>query len=201
MPRPGRFTHGKETRYPLYRRLGEPHGRCGCVRKIAFTGIRSPDRPARSESVYQLQYPGPHGVKYAQGVAMKKRERWGWFGQRNCIQGPIVCFAGRRIRAHRKWARHRGRTVVSVTWLVFLVAVVKWRPADLLTCLTSIVRKWQRYSCTGLDRSRWLNEVNLSWCSTVWSVIAYARNVNTPFKVEETPLFQDIRMQQQFNTR
>ena len=26
---------------------------------IAFTGIRSPDRPARSESLYRLSYPGP----------------------------------------------------------------------------------------------------------------------------------------------
>jgi hypothetical protein len=34
-PRPGRFTPGKETRYPLYRRLGGPQGRSGRVRKIS----------------------------------------------------------------------------------------------------------------------------------------------------------------------
>jgi hypothetical protein len=34
-PRPDRFTHGKETRCPLYRRLGEPQGRSGRVRKIS----------------------------------------------------------------------------------------------------------------------------------------------------------------------
>jgi hypothetical protein len=28
-PRPGHFTPGKETRYPLYRRLGGPQGRSG----------------------------------------------------------------------------------------------------------------------------------------------------------------------------
>jgi hypothetical protein len=51
----------KKTRYPLYRRLG------GCPRAglerwwiPCPTGIRSPDRPARSESLYQLSYPGPH---------------------------------------------------------------------------------------------------------------------------------------------
>jgi len=27
---------------------------------LATTGIRSPDRPARSESLYRLSYPGPH---------------------------------------------------------------------------------------------------------------------------------------------
>ena len=36
-PRPGRFTPGKETRYPLYRRLGRPQGRSGRVRKISLT--------------------------------------------------------------------------------------------------------------------------------------------------------------------
>ena len=36
-PRPGRFTPGKETRYPLYRRLGGPQGRSGRVRKISPT--------------------------------------------------------------------------------------------------------------------------------------------------------------------
>ena len=34
-PRPDRFTPGKETRYPLYRRLGRPQGRSGLVLKIS----------------------------------------------------------------------------------------------------------------------------------------------------------------------
>jgi hypothetical protein len=42
------------TRYPLYRKLGGPQGRSGQVRKISPpTGIRSPDRPARSFSSSQ----------------------------------------------------------------------------------------------------------------------------------------------------
>ena len=32
-PRPGRFTPGKETRYPLYRRLDVPQGRSERARK------------------------------------------------------------------------------------------------------------------------------------------------------------------------
>ena len=32
---PGRFTSGKETRYPLYRRLGEPQVRSVMVRRIS----------------------------------------------------------------------------------------------------------------------------------------------------------------------
>ena len=59
-PRPGRFTPPGKTRYPLYRRRGGPQGRSGRVRKISPpTGIRSPDRRARSESLYRLSYPGP----------------------------------------------------------------------------------------------------------------------------------------------
>jgi hypothetical protein len=40
-----------KTRYPLYRRLGEPPGRSGRVWKI------SQDRQAHSESLYWLSYP------------------------------------------------------------------------------------------------------------------------------------------------
>ena len=59
-PRPALFTPEKETRYPFYRRLGGPQGRSGRVRKISPpTGIRSQDRPFRSESLYRLSYRGP----------------------------------------------------------------------------------------------------------------------------------------------
>ena len=51
---PAALPQGK-TRYPLYRRLGGPQGRSGLVRKISpLTGIRSPDRLARSKSLYRL---------------------------------------------------------------------------------------------------------------------------------------------------
>ena len=52
-PRPGRFTLGKENRYPLYRRLGGPPGPVWTGEKnLAPAGIRFPDRAARSESSY-----------------------------------------------------------------------------------------------------------------------------------------------------
>jgi hypothetical protein len=38
--RPDRFTSGKETRYPFYRRLGGPQGQSGRVQKIStLTGF------------------------------------------------------------------------------------------------------------------------------------------------------------------
>ena len=55
--RPGRSLSLGKTRYPLYRRLGGPQARSGQVRKISpSTGIWSPDRPARSQSLYWLCY-------------------------------------------------------------------------------------------------------------------------------------------------
>jgi hypothetical protein len=52
------------TRYPLYRRLGEPRAgldRCGT---LAPTGIRSLNRRVHRESLYRLSYPGPQCIKY-----------------------------------------------------------------------------------------------------------------------------------------
>ena len=47
------------TPFPWYRSTGELQGRSGQVRKnLAPIGIRSPDRPVRSESLYRLSYPG-----------------------------------------------------------------------------------------------------------------------------------------------
>ena len=60
-----------KTRFLLYRRLGGPLGRPGRVRNISPpTGIRSPDRPARSETVYWLSYCGPESCR------IKKLNYW-----------------------------------------------------------------------------------------------------------------------------
>ena len=51
---------GKEIWYPFYRRLGGPQGRSKRVQKISpLTGIRSPERPDHTDSLYQLRYPAP----------------------------------------------------------------------------------------------------------------------------------------------
>ena len=58
---PGRSLPPGKTRYPLYRRLIGPQGWSGQARKISSpTGIRSPDRLARSQSLYRLRY-SAHG--------------------------------------------------------------------------------------------------------------------------------------------
>ena len=55
----GRFTPGKGTRYPLFRGwAGSGAGPDGGGENFAHTGIRFPDRPALSESLYRLNSPG-----------------------------------------------------------------------------------------------------------------------------------------------
>jgi len=50
---PGHSLLRGKTQYPSYRRLSGPQGWPGQVRKISSpTAIRSPDRPARSQSLY-----------------------------------------------------------------------------------------------------------------------------------------------------
>jgi hypothetical protein len=59
-----RLTPRKETRYPLYRRLGGAPGPVWTgAENLAPTGIRSPDRPARNQSLYRLRYCGQRTVQ------------------------------------------------------------------------------------------------------------------------------------------
>jgi hypothetical protein len=53
-----------KTRYPLYRRLGGPRPVWTGAENLAPTGIRSPDCPARRQSLYRLCYPAHTYGKY-----------------------------------------------------------------------------------------------------------------------------------------
>ena len=57
--RPGRSLPPGKTRYPLYvQKAGWAPGPFWTgAENLASTGIRSPDRPARSQSLYPLSYP------------------------------------------------------------------------------------------------------------------------------------------------
>ena len=57
-PRPGRFTARKDT-VPIVQEAGWAPGPIWTgAENLAPTGIRSPNFPARSESLYRLSYPG-----------------------------------------------------------------------------------------------------------------------------------------------
>jgi hypothetical protein len=56
-PRPDRFAHRKDT-VPIIQEAGWASGPVWtCAKNLAPTGIRSPDRPARSQSLYRPSYP------------------------------------------------------------------------------------------------------------------------------------------------
>ena len=58
-PRPGRFTPAKDP-VPIVQEAGWAPGPVWTgAENLAPTGIRSPDRPAGSESLYRLSYRGP----------------------------------------------------------------------------------------------------------------------------------------------
>ena len=58
-PRPGRFTHRKDP-VPIVQEAGWAPGPVWTgAENLAPTGIRSPDRPARRQSLYRLSYPDP----------------------------------------------------------------------------------------------------------------------------------------------
>ena len=63
MPRPGRFTPGKDP-VPIVQEAGWAPGLVWRgAENPAPTGIRSLDRPARSESLYRPSYPGPYQME------------------------------------------------------------------------------------------------------------------------------------------
>jgi hypothetical protein len=65
----------EKTQYPLYRRLGAPQGRSGQVRKFSPPPrIRSPDHPARSDSLYRLSYPGSRNVRIFGHNSVRKQK-------------------------------------------------------------------------------------------------------------------------------
>jgi hypothetical protein len=58
-----RFTSAKDPA-PIVQEAGWASGPVWtCAKNLTPTGIRSPDGPARSQSLYRLNYPGPSGMK------------------------------------------------------------------------------------------------------------------------------------------
>jgi len=58
-PRPGRFTPGKDPVLIVWEAGWAPAPVWTDAENLIPTGIRSPDRQTRSESLYRLSYPGP----------------------------------------------------------------------------------------------------------------------------------------------
>jgi hypothetical protein len=100
-------------------RLGGPQGRSGRVRKISPpTGIRSPDRPALSKSLYRLSYPGPSRLD----VSEKKISRpcrghqrfWG-HAARSVVTVPTELSRPQNVQGNSAKSVTRGRNVQKCT--------------------------------------------------------------------------------------
>ena len=78
---PDAFTPGKDP-VPIVQQAGSAPGPVWiAAENLAHTGIRSPDLPARSESLYGLRYPGPEGRStvtkiYASVILPTGNTRW-----------------------------------------------------------------------------------------------------------------------------
>ena len=74
----------EKAQYPLYRRLGGYRGRSGRQGNFAPSGMWSLDRPARSEPLYQLRYPGRH-LKLLYRDSCKGTEEIHYNHRRTCL--------------------------------------------------------------------------------------------------------------------
>ena len=101
MPRHDRLPPKKETRYPLYRRLSWSSGPVWTgAENLAPTGIRSPDRPARSESLYRLSYPG-----YTARAFLNKTTAWSQQRMKSRTRLLLVCntmLLGKQFQTFRR---------------------------------------------------------------------------------------------------
>ena len=136
---PAALPPGK-TRYPLYRRLGGPQGRSGRVRKISPpTGIRSPDSPARSQSLYRLRYPALQSSSQTSSLlstTVHYTNNWSWY--KLPVRFKIHKYRG----ADKSLARpemKQANVSVRMAWISFVA--LPCRKRNLMTVRVSILLK------------------------------------------------------------
>jgi hypothetical protein len=107
------FTPGKDT-VPIVQEAGWAPGPVWTgAEKLAPTGIRSPDRPARSHSLYRLSYPA-HTTNITR--VFKSREiMWTDQAVRNINANMILMGNPERTRLHGK---SRSRREIILKWVV-----------------------------------------------------------------------------------
>jgi hypothetical protein len=98
------YPRGKDPRYPLYRRLGGPQSRSGHRGRrknpLPLPGIepRSPGRPARSQTLYCLSYPGSSKTIYctSKHYAVKSTRNISLF-RKSVNRCPALSATGRKL--------------------------------------------------------------------------------------------------------
>ena len=101
----------RETRYPLHRRLDWRPGPVWTgAENLARTGIRSPDRPARNESLFRLSYPRTN-ITSCRPVCLTTRPRT----RSKSLQ--LFCSLHEVTLKLAIWLSQKPRTVQSHRWL------------------------------------------------------------------------------------
>jgi hypothetical protein len=113
---PAALTPGKSPCYPFYRRLGEPQSRSGRYGEVKIfypigtrTPAPAPGRPACSQSLYQLRYPGSSCDEDMLEIGSDfSKFRWNL----SKIRPLIVCldmysFEGRKLGWSRLYKSHQ----------------------------------------------------------------------------------------------
>jgi hypothetical protein len=156
MPRLGRFTPEKETWYPFYMRLAGGPVWTG-VKILAHTGIRSPNRPARSESLYRLRYPGAYIYIYI--YIYREKERDSWDAER--FEGCTLL----STNTDRELRKARCREVPSK----FLFS------AKLTTAMSTFPLQWQNSSPTPWRNLSQIKTIRLKFHSSAPCLCYYRR--------------------------
>jgi predicted CoA-binding protein len=106
------FTHGKDP-VPIVQEAGWAPGPVWMGGKSCPTGIRSPDRPAHSQSLYRLSYRahsvcivGPLITEHVTNVSISKAER-----------NVCCCQFMRRCKVVHCYLKHFFQNVIEVLWI------------------------------------------------------------------------------------
>ena len=119
-PRPGRFTPGKDP-VPIVQEAGGAPGPVWTgAEYLAPTGIRSPDRPARNESLYRLSYPGPLHILIPYETYSHNKICFTYFGSFSTflISQFLTChYASSEKLLYLCWSVYAGSMVFLITSL------------------------------------------------------------------------------------
>ena len=134
-PRPGRFTPGKDS-VPTVEEAGWASGpvRTG-TENLSPIGIRSPDRRARSKSLYRLSYPGssPYNITEPKNRRRYYRSRLKNWHDRHVIFAECrkltstgirhYVTIAKQFRSHNTWTHKGGRMI----WNAHFVACLPYK--------------------------------------------------------------------------
>jgi hypothetical protein len=133
-PRPGRFAPRKQDTVHIPQEVRWAPGPAWTgAENLSLTGIRSPDRPARSESLYRLRYPGPSVTLRTQIIYKMQSALLHHFPENYILILLNLTFAWIKLST---WSCLEIRTQDEVTvWRLIIVPLKGWNSSNIATNL------------------------------------------------------------------